>query len=57
MARKRLDERNERKLQRTSGGSYRLTIPISIIRELKWRDNQKVIVERDGSRIIIKDWK
>jgi len=34
-----------------------MTLPIEIIRELKWRDGQKVVVKRRGSEIVIKDWK
>ena len=57
MARRSLKERNIRKLTRTGGGkSISLTIPIEFIRKLKWRDRQKVVVTRSGSKIIIKDW-
>jgi len=58
MGRRSLKERNIRKLTRTGGGkSISLTIPIEIIRELKWKDRQKVTVERKGQSIIINDWK
>ena len=57
MARQRLDNNNQRKLHRGSNSSYRVTLPISIIRELGWRDNQKVVIERRRNEIVIKDWK
>jgi len=57
MSRNSLDKRNQRKLQKATNGSYRMTLPIEIIRELKWRDGQKVVVEKRGSEIVIKDWK
>lgn len=57
MARRPLKERNIRKLTRTGGGkSISLTLPIEDIRELGWRDRQKVVVERKGKTLIIKDW-
>jgi len=49
-----------RKLTKTGRGrSFCLTLPISFIRKLKWREHQKLIVVLDkrGKKIIIKDWK
>jgi len=57
MARNKLEDRNIRKVQKDGRGSVRMTLPIEIIRELKWRDGQKVVVEKRGSEIVIKDWK
>jgi len=51
---------NIRKITKLSGGkSYGITLPISAIRDLKWRERQKVVVEYDKrrKRIVIKDWK
>jgi len=59
MARRTLKDRNIRKLSRVGGGkTYSITIPIEIIRELKWKEKQKLIVSmgRNG-KVIIKDWK
>jgi len=57
MARKKLEERNVRKLYKNSGGSIQVTLPIEIVRELKWRDGQKVVVKKRGEGISIVDWK
>ena len=57
MARRSLEERNIRKLLKNSGGSIQVTLPIEFIRELKWRDKQKVVVKKSGSKLIIEDWK
>jgi len=59
MARKKLEERNIRKIKKANSGSYIVTIPIEFIRELNWKGKQKVIFELDKKRerIIIKDWK
>ncbi len=58
MARTKIQLRNIRKLLKTMRGSYRLTLPVEFIRELKWKGKQKLVVELDRrrKRIIIKDW-
>ncbi len=48
----------ERKLSKVaSGSSYSLTLPIEFIRELGWKEKQKLTVTLDGEQLIIKDWK
>ena len=58
MSTRKVENRNIRKLGKSGGGaSISLTLPIDIIRELKWRDNQKVVVKKRGKGILITDWK
>tara|TARA_B100000900_G_C20414357_1_gene648214 strand:- start:563 stop:739 length:177 start_codon:yes stop_codon:yes gene_type:complete len=57
MARRKLEDKNIRKLSKTGGKSIAVTLPIEIVRELKWKSKQKVVVTRKGSTVIIKDWK
>ena len=57
MARRKLQNKNVRKLTRMGGSSIGLTLPIEIIRELKWREKQKVVVKKRGKGILIVDWK
>ena len=48
----------ERKLSKVaSGASYSITLPIEFIRELGWRERQKLTVTLSGKDLIIKDWK
>ena len=57
MARRKLSERNIRKLTRMGGGrSLGLTLPIEIMRKLRWRERQKVVVKLRGKKITIVDW-
>lgn len=58
MGRQRLDKRNIRKIQHTHG-SYHVSIPIDIIREMKLKEREKVVFEYDKRNKIIKikDWK
>ncbi len=58
MVRRKLEDRSIRKLTRTgSGKTISVTLPIEIVRELKWRNKQKVVVIKRGSGILITDWK
>lgn len=59
MARKKIENRNIRKLSRVGNGkTYTITIPIEIIREFGWQRKQKLVVEMDKKDKIvkIKDW-
>ena len=57
MTRRKLSDKNTRKLIKTGGTSLSLTLPIEIIRELKWKSKQKVVVKKRGDGILITDWK
>jgi len=56
MARRKLTERGVRKLSKTGGGSITVTLPIELIRELKWREKQKVVVKKRGNKLVVEDW-
>ncbi|MCF7905922.1 AbrB/MazE/SpoVT family DNA-binding domain-containing protein [Candidatus Gracilibacteria bacterium] len=45
-----------RKITKVGGHSYYVTIPLDYIRELGWREHQKVQVTKHGKKIIIEDW-
>jgi hypothetical protein len=50
-----------RKLGRTGAvgsKSYYVTLPVSLIRELGWRDNQRIAVRRmhGQPKLILEDW-
>lgn len=59
MARRKLEEKNIRKITKSGGKSYSMTLPIEFVRILRWRESQKVVVSIDKrrKRLIIKDWK
>ena len=57
MARRKLSDKHIRKLARIGNKSIGLTLPIEIVRELKWREKQKVVVKKRGKGILITDWK
>lgn len=57
MMKKRTDPRNTRKLTKVGGKSISVTLPIHLVRELRWRERQKVVVRKVGKHLIVEDWK
>lgn len=59
MGTKKVSETQVRKLQATGqdGESYAITLPKELVLELKWRKGQKLVVTREGKKLIIQDWK
>jgi bifunctional DNA-binding transcriptional regulator/antitoxin component of YhaV-PrlF toxin-antitoxin module len=52
---RRIEEQNVRKIIKLNK-SYATTLPIGVIRELKWQEGQKLVVEKRGKGIYIQDW-
>lgn len=58
MPRRKTDEENIRSLTRMGAGrSMGLTLPVQMLRKLKWRERQKLVVKLRGKKIVIEDWK
>jgi antitoxin component of MazEF toxin-antitoxin module len=48
---------NVRKLQKQANGSTTIALPTTLLKNLRWRDKQKVVVKMRGtSTILIEDW-
>ena len=57
MARRQLAERNIRKISKTGNGrTFSITLPIELVRELGWREKQKLVVRKRGQGLLIEDW-
>jgi len=46
-----------RKIIQNGRGTYYINIPMVIMKELGWRERQKLVIRRSGKKIIIEDWK
>lgn len=58
MANRSSEERHVRKLGKTGGGkTYMLTIPIEYVRQLNWRDGQKLSVLIENDRLVVNELK
>lgn len=58
MTREKTGDQQVRKIQKTGsdGGSYMITIPKDYIKQLGWREGQKLVVKKRGKTISIADW-
>ena len=50
-------EENVRKLQKQGNGTMTVALPADLVRELKWKDKQKLVVRKNGATLVIADWK
>ncbi len=46
-----------RKLTKAGSHSYVINVPKELVTEFKWREHQKLTLERKGDSVVIKDWK
>jgi len=53
---RKIEDSEVRKIFR-HGGSRAVTLPAELLRELGWRDSQKVTAKKYGKGILIEDWK
>lgn len=59
MARKSPENRHTRKLGKTGNAdspSFFVTLPIDIVRSLKWDDGRKVTIKKSRNKIVIENW-
>ena len=58
MGRRKLSEKNIRKLTRSGGGkSIGLTLPIEMMRSLKWKEKQRVKITRIRGGVVVRDYR
>jgi hypothetical protein len=57
MANKKSTEKDIRKLTKSGNGSIGLTLPIEVVRELGWREKQRVVVKRVAGGLNIRDYR
>ena len=56
MSDKKESEKNLRKLTRVGKTSLCVTIPVEMVKELKLKERQKVVLNLKGGKITIEDW-
>lgn len=57
MANKKTTETGIRKLTKIGRKSIGLTLPIELVRELGWREKQRVTVKRIKGGVLIRDYR
>jgi hypothetical protein len=48
---------NVRKLQKQGNGTMTVALPADLVRELRWKDKQKLVVKKNGATLVVSDWK
>ncbi len=48
--------KNTRKITRVGKRSFAVTLPIDMVRDLGWKEKQKVVAKRVSGGILIRDW-
>lgn len=57
MTTRKLEDKNIRKITRVGRSSLCVTLPIEMVKDLGWKEKQKVKLSRVRGGILIKDWK
>jgi hypothetical protein len=57
MTTRKLKDKNIRNLTRVGKTSISVTIPVEMLKKLKWKERQKVVLNLKGKKITIEDWK
>jgi hypothetical protein len=55
MANRSINERNVRSLMRNKGGTYLLSLPIEFVKNLKWKEKQKLTITVKGKSIVVRN--
>lgn len=55
MATKKIKDLNKRKLTKMGRKSLGLTLPKDLVRQLKWKEGQVVMVKKQGKILTVKD--
>jgi len=50
-------QKEVRKIVKNGRGSYYINIPKELMRELRWRERQKLTVRKSGGKLVVEDWK
>jgi len=56
MGARRAGEQQVRNLTVNRTGTYSISLPIELVRALKWQQGQKLIVSKRGKNLVIEDW-
>ncbi len=46
-----------RNLTQNRTGTYSVSLPIELMRQLGWRSGQKLVVKKAGKKLVIADWR
>jgi hypothetical protein len=56
MGARKFNQQHIRNITQNSSGTYSITLPKQLIRELRWQRHQQLTVRREGKKLIVEDW-
>lgn len=56
MGTRKSGEHQIRNLTKNSTGTYQISVPIKLIRQLRWQQGQQLVVKKQGDKLVIQDW-
>lgn len=56
MGTRKSGEQKIRNLTKNSTGTYQISVPIELIRLLRWQRGQQLVVKKVGDKLVIMDW-
>lgn len=56
MGARKIDEQQIRNLTQNTTGTYTVSLPIQLVKQLRWQRGQRLTVTRQGKKLIIQDW-
>ena len=57
MGRQKIGKESVRTITQNNSGTYSVTLPKELMRELRWQKRQRVTVKRKGKQLLITDYK
>lgn len=57
MTTRKFEEKNIRKITRVGRTSLAVTLPVEMVKDLGWKEKQKVKISKVRGGMIIRDWK
>jgi len=55
MGRRKAGQESIRSIQK-SHGTYTISVPVEVMRELGWQEHQRVVVSKSGTKLVIVDY-
>lgn len=56
MGRRKIGQEQIRSIQKTHG-TYTVSLPVELVRELGWQERQRVVITKSGTKLTITDYK
>jgi antitoxin component of MazEF toxin-antitoxin module len=56
MTTRKLKDKNIRKLTKVGGATLYVTIPVEMVKQLNWKERQKVVLSLKNKKITVQDW-